>query len=115
MEVATGGNLRLDNLQSITGSRNVRLTSDGTALNLPKLQTIDGAVLFELAVGQSLTLPQSTSFNGEGSALTANLEAPVNGSISAPNLVSLTRTTLSVDTNRSVTTGTLAEITGAGS
>ena len=68
LEVATGGNLRLDNLQSITGSRNVRLTSDGTALNLPKLQTIDGAVLFELAVGQSLNLPQLTSFNGAGSA-----------------------------------------------
>ncbi len=88
-EVGTGGSIDLSGLQSITGNRNVRFTSDGTALNLPALQTIDGAVIFELAASQALDLPALTSFDGTGSSFEATFIAPAGGSISANALLQM--------------------------
>ena len=113
LQVANSGDLRLDKLQTISGNRNVRITSDGTAINLPILQNIQAGVLFELASGQNLSLPQLTSIDGAGSGISTLLESSVNGSINAPNLVTFTQATFSVDSNRSVTTGSLADIDGS--
>ena len=88
-EVQSGGTLDLSGLQSIAGFRNVRFTSDGTALNLPALQTIEGAVVFELATGQALSLPALTSYNGSGSNFNANLNPATNGTITANALTDL--------------------------
>ena len=65
--VSNGGSIPLTNLASITGSRNVRFTSDGTAFSLPNLANIESAVTFELATGQTLDLPSLTNFDGTGS------------------------------------------------
>ncbi len=113
LEVMTGGTLDISNLQSITGNRNVRFTSDGTALNLPELQTIDSAVFFELAAGQTLDLPALTTINGQGSSLTGELAPPDSGTINAPNLVSVTRTMVTVEAGQTLTTGSLATIDGS--
>ena len=56
-EVATGGVLRLDNLESLSGNKNIRIASDGTAMAMPNLQTINAGVVFELAAGTNLELP----------------------------------------------------------
>ncbi len=95
-EVGTGGSIDLSNLQSITGNRNVRFTSDGTALSLPALQTIDAAVIFELATGQALSLPALTSFGGTGSNFSATFIAPASGSISANSLLQMNDVDVSI-------------------
>ncbi|QEG36829.1 beta strand repeat-containing protein [Bythopirellula goksoeyrii] len=113
LEATSGGDLRLDKLQSISGNRNVRITSDGTAMNLPMLQSIEGGVLFELAGGQSLSLPQLASIDGAGSSISTLLQSSPGGEINAPNLTIFQNATLAIDTGEIVTTGSLASIDGS--
>jgi PEP-CTERM motif len=112
-EVGTGGTILLNNLQSITGSRNVRFTSDGTGINLPNLQTIDAGVLFELSPGQTLDLLALTNINGAGSGITTTLAATDGGAINAPLLTSVTRTTVSQAASQTLNLGTLSDIDGS--
>jgi hypothetical protein len=111
IEVGTGGSIDLSNLQSITGNRNVRFTSDGTALSLPALQTIDAAVVFELATSQALTLPALTSFSGAGSNFNATLIAPSSGSISANSLLQMNDVDVSIGVGGTVNLTALSSFT----
>ena len=82
-EVATGGVLQLDNLESLSGNKNVRFTSDGTAPAMPNLQTINAGVVFELAAGMNLELPSLVIFDGTGSYFESTLNVPTNGTVTA--------------------------------
>ena len=113
LEATTGGTLRLGKLKTISGGRNVRITSDGTAIALPQLETIQGAVVFELAAGQTLNLPALTQVNGAGNAFSTEWKSPAGGQLNAPNLTNLQRVTLSLGPGESLTTGNLAVIDGS--
>ncbi len=134
LEVASGGTLDLSGLQTISGNRNVRITSDGTALALPSLQTVNAAVLFELAAGMSFDLPALTNFDGTGSGFNAALNVPDNGTVTAgvlvavndvdislgdggtlsvPNVGTYTRGTLTLGANQTVSSGPLVNIDGS--
>ncbi|MCA9239668.1 MAG: hypothetical protein KDA37_05700, partial [Planctomycetales bacterium] len=133
-EVQSGGAIDLTSLQSIGGQRNVRFTSDGTALDLPALATIEGAVVFELATGQTLDLPSLTFYDGTGSSFEATLSPSTNGTInanaltdlddvditigdggtlSATSLETFTRGSLTLGANQTLTTGPLTNINGS--
>ena len=102
-EVSGGGSMDLSSLQSITNSRNVCFSTDGSALNLPALATIAGYVEFNYANGMTIDLPSLTSIDGAGSSYTTSLAPPDSGALNMPSLTTMERTTLSVgagaDTN----------------
>ena len=112
-EVATGGTLRLDNLKSLSGGKNVRFTSDGTAIVLPSLRTVNAGVVFELAAGMDLNLPALETFDGVGSSFDSVINIPDGGSLTAPSLREFTRATLNVGSNQTVDIGTLENIDGS--
>ena len=113
LEATTGGSLLLGELQTISGNRNVRLTSDGTPLLLPKLQSIQGSVAFELADGQTLSLPELELLDGAGSAASAVLQAPTGEDISAPKLTTVRRTEIKLAGTQSLNLGTLEDVDGS--
>ena len=133
-EVATGGVLQLDNLESLSGNKNVRFTSDGTAMAMPNLQTINAGVVFELAAGMNLELPSLVIFDGTGSYFESTLNVPTNGTVTANAMTAMddvdvslgeggtlnatslgeyTRGTLSVGANQTLTIGSLNSIDGS--
>ena len=113
LEATGGGSLHLNNLQTLSGNRNVRITSDGTLISLPQLQSIEGSVLFELADGQTLDLPQLHLLDGAGGNSSAVLEAPNGGTIDAPLLTTVRRSQINVAPTQTLNLGILADIDGS--
>ena len=103
----------LGELQTISGNRNVRLTSDGTPLLLPKLQSIQGSVAFELADGQTLSLPELELLDGREVRRVPCSRRPPGGTISAPKLTTVRRTEIKLAGTQRLNLGTLEDVDGS--
>ena len=100
-------------LKSISGNRNVRVTSDGTSLSLPQLESIRGSIQFELSDGQTLNLPELSFLDGAGSSSSAVVEAPNGGTIQAPKLTTIRRSQINVAPTQTLSLGNLTDIEGS--
>ena len=85
----SGGSIKLDNLQSITGSGQLRIVTDAPSLTLPALGVASG-LSFAMNAGSSLSLPVLVS------ADRASLSVPNAATFAMPALITLTNSSIDI-------------------
>src|SRR4029078_11537840 len=102
--IQTGGNIKLDSLQQITGGTYFNVQSP--SLSLPPLQTAANTK-FSLVTGTAVSVPSLLTLGGYKTAL----DLGINSTFDAPQLKAIDNIPISIDTGAKLKTLGLASFT----